>query len=216
MDLKVINNDNEKLSIFNGFGSLLITKSNSINLYEDKNIFSDNLLKDNINSDNLLKKKKSLIEISKNLTKIEYLEIFNIIQNNNCQYTRNSNGVFINLQNVSEEIIDKIFNFLSFIKHKKEDLLKQEEYLFNYKKNIIEPSIEKNQDNNFNEENKIYELSDSEDDNNNSNYLLFSSDDDENLENKISLKKKKVKYTGKKLKIIKSIKDNNDNNKIKK
>ena len=50
-----------------------------------------------------------------------------------------------------------------------------------------------------------------------SNYLTFSSDEDENLENKITLKKKKNKYTGKKAKMIKSIKnkDNNDLNKNK-
>jgi hypothetical protein len=179
----------------------------------------DNKDKIIINSNNeiLNKKKKSLIDISKNLTKIEYLEIYNIIQNNNCQYTKNSNGIFINLQNVSEEIIDKIFNFLNFIKHKKEDLMKQEEYIVNFKKNIIEPTVEKTQESNFNEKNKdkVYDLSESDDDNDNSNYLLFSSDDDDNIENKISLKKKRVKYTGKKLKIIKSIKDNNENNKNK-
>lgn len=162
----------------------------------------------------LIKKKKSLIDISKNLTKIEYLEIFNIIQSNNCQYTKNSNGIFINLHNVSEDVIDKIFNFLNFIKHKKEDLLIQEEYIVNFKKNIIEPTLEKTQESNFNN-NKVYELSESDDDNNNSNYLVFSSDDDENVENKISLKKKRVKYSGKKLKIIKSIKDNNEINKNK-
>ena len=49
-----------------------------------------------------------------------------------------------------------------------------------------------------------------------SNYLIFSSDEDEDLENKLSLKKKKIKYTGKKAKMIKSIKDGNDfKNKIK-
>jgi hypothetical protein len=190
--------------------------SNNIKYYSDIKSLNINSDIKALNNDILIKKKKLLIEISKNLTKIEYLEIFNIIQNNSCHYTRNSNGVFINLHNVSEEIIDKIFNFLNFIKHKKEDLQKQEEYLVNYKKNIMEPVIDKNQETKFNDNNNnTYELSDSEDENNNSNYLLFSSDDEDNLENKISLKKKRVKYTGKKLKIIKSIKDNNENNKNK-
>ena len=166
--------------------------------------------------ENLNKKKKNLIEISKNLTKIEYLEIFNIIQNNNCQYTRNSNGIFINLQNISEEIIDKIFDFLNFIKHKKEDLLVQEQYLVDVRKTIVEPVLDSTKDINLNETKIEYDLSDSDNDNNNSNYLLISSDDDDDLENKISLKKKRIKYTGKKLKIIKSIKDNNENNKVKK
>ena len=45
----------------------------------------------------------------------------------------------------------------------------------------------------------------------NNNYLVFSSDEDEDIENKISLKKKKIKYTGKKAKMIRSIKDGNEN-----
>jgi hypothetical protein len=89
-------------------------------------------------SDILNLKKKKLIEVSKNLTKIEYLEIFNIIQNDNCQYSENKNGIFINLSNVSENTIDKIFNFINFIKHKKEDLFKYEEYINIAKKNITD------------------------------------------------------------------------------
>ena len=46
-------------------------------------------------------------------------------------------------------------------------------------------------------------------------YLIFSSDEDEDLENKISLKKKKTKYSGKKAKMIKSIRDSSDINKFK-
>ena len=44
-------------------------------------------------------------------------------------------------------------------------------------------------------------------------YLCFSSDEDNDLENKLSLKKKKNKYTGKNAKLMKSIKDNGDKNK---
>jgi spore coat protein CotH len=46
-------------------------------------------------------------------------------------------------------------------------------------------------------------------------YLDFSSDEDEDIDNKLSLKKKKIKYTGKKAKMMKSIKDGNDPNKLK-
>ena len=172
------------------------------------------------NTDNIILKKKKLIEISKNLSKIEYYEIFNIIKQDNCQYSENKNGVFINLSNVSELTIDKIFNFINFIKHKREELIKHEEIINDAKKNIsemnksIEINIEKYS---IHCDNKT-ELSDSENEDNDaktSNYLIFSSDEDEDLENKLSLKKKKVKYTGKKAKMIKSIKDSNDINKTK-
>ena len=43
--------------------------------------------------------------------------------------------------------------------------------------------------------------------------MCFSSDEDNDLENKLSLKKKKNKYTGKNAKLMKSIKDNGDKNK---
>jgi hypothetical protein len=65
-------------------------------------------------NDNLSSKKKRLIEISKNLSQLEYLEIFNIIEEDNCQYSENKNGIFINLNNVNESTIDKIFNFIDY------------------------------------------------------------------------------------------------------
>jgi hypothetical protein len=181
-------------------------------------------------SDNLYSKKKKLIEISKNLSQLEYLEIFNIIEEDNCQYSENKNGIFINLNNVNEITIDKIFNFINFIKHKKEDLIKQEEVINNAKKNITdinknnEKNINTNTNINININNDLYDTKESYDDYdisenesviNSNNYLIFSSDEDDDIENKISLKKKKTKYSGKKAKMIKSIKDGNDINKLK-
>ena len=187
------------------------------NIKIEKNV--DNTIKSN---DNLILKKKKLIEISKNLTKIEYLEIFNIIQEDKCIYSENKNGIFINLSNVSENTIDKIFNFINFIKHKKEDLLKYEEYVTIAKKNIsdVQKSIINNNINTEKEynDNNNYEYSDSEDDDDKkiNEYLVFSSDEEDDLENKLSLKKKKIKYSGKKAKMIKSIKDSGNKNKNKK
>jgi hypothetical protein len=161
----------------------------------------------NKNNELLTKKKKYLIEISKNLTKIEYLEIFNIIQDDKCQYSENKNGIFINLQNVSENTIDKIFNFINFIKHKKEDLIKHEEYLNIARDNIIDKSIETiiEQSKDKDKDNINYDLSDSENDTKNNNYLVFSSDEDDNIENKSLLKNKN---NGKKFKMNK-FKNNN-------
>ena len=93
---------------------------------------NDSLVKNN--SDKVILKKKKLIEITKNLTKVEYLEIFNIIKSDNCQYSQNKNGVFVNLLNVSEKTIDKIFDFINFFKQKNEDLVKHEEIINNTKK----------------------------------------------------------------------------------
>jgi len=169
------------------------------------------------NANASIKKKKRLLELVKNLSNIEYNEIFNIIQENNCQYSGNNNGIFINLQNVNDEIIDKIFNFLEFIKKKKEELNEKDVVLENIKKDIQVNEIEHFDNNKINNTQKNETvLSDDDCDYEKINYdkyLCFSSDEDNDLENKLSLKKKKNKYTGKNAKLMKSIKDNGDKNK---
>ena len=169
------------------------------------------------NANASIKKKKKLLELVKNLSNIEYNEIFNIIQENNCQYSGNNNGIFINLQNVNDEIIDKIFNFLEFIKKKKEELNEKDVVLENIKKDIQVNEIEhfdNNKINNTQKNETILSDDDCDDEKiNYDKYLCFSSDEDNDLENKLSLKKKKNKYTGKNAKLMKSIKDNGDKNK---
>lgn len=178
-----------------------------------------NVPKLNISTESIYLKKKRLIEISKKLSKIEYFEIFNIIQDDKCPYSENKNGIFINLSNMTEATIDKIFDFINFIKHKKEDLLKHEELINDTKKNLTIP-INKNITENIINQNtqqykddiieNIEELDSEIDDNEYENYLEFSSDEDNDLENKLSLKKKKNKYSGNKAKMIKSIKSTGD------
>jgi hypothetical protein len=198
-------------------------EDSNINIKNKYNL-SENILNNNFEilniSENINLKKKKLIEISKNLTKLEYFEILNIIEEDKGQYSENKNGIFINLNNINENTIDKIFNFIDFIKHKKEDLLKHEEIINNAKKNISD--IDKNiiyndiyQKPEIVDKYNEYSDNESECSKNENKYLVFSSDEDEDVENKISLKKKKIKYSGKKAKMIKSIKDTNDNNKIK-
>lgn len=172
---------------------------------------------DKKNNDTLIQKKKKLLDIVHNLSKLEYMEIFQIFSEDGCQYSENSNGVFINLNNVSEPTIDKIYHFINFIKHKKEDLLIQEE-----KVNLVKETIKDNNEKeteylqnemniNMNVYNNYYDLdTDDESDMENNQYLNLSSDEEEDIENKISLKKKRTKYTGKKAKIIKSYRENNE------
>ena len=90
----------------------------------------------------------------------------------------------------------------------------------NAKKNIGNIKKEINNNNIINQKDNYidYNYYDYENlENNDDNNLFISSDEDEDIENKLCLKKKKVKYIGRKAKIIKSIKDNQDNkNKLKK
>ena len=130
-------------------------------------------------------------------------------------HSDNNNGVFINLTNIGEETIDKIFNFINFIKKKKKELSDKENYLENMKKDISEQESNKSNTEQYTTKNNVVyqELSDNEEEINFENYLCFSSDEEDDLENKLSLKKKKIKYSGKKAKLIKSIKENNEKNK---
>ena len=193
----------------------ILTNKNEV--LKDFDIQDNNDFNIEYNANASIKKKKKLLESVKNLSNIEYNEIFNIIQENNCQYSGNNNGIFINLQNVNDEIIDKIFNFLEFIKKKKEELNEKDVVLENIKKDIQVNEIEhfdNNKINNTQKNETILSDDDCDDEKiNYDKYLCFSSDEDNDLENKLSLKKKKNKYTGKNAKLMKSIKDNGDKNK---
>jgi len=180
-----------------------------------------NVLKNNVSNENIYFKKKKLIDLSKNLSKLEYLEIFNIIQEDKCPYSENKNGIFINLSNMNEITIDKIFDFINFIKHKREDLLKHEELINDTKKNLIIPLNKNIIENIYINQNdikddiveNIHNLEEEIEMNNYNGYLEFSSEEDDDLDNKLSLKKKKNKYSGNKAKMIKSIKSNNSDQK---
>ena len=190
---------------------------NKNEVLKDFDIQDNNDFNIEYNANASIKKKKKLLDSVKNLSNIEYNEIFNIIQENNCQYSGNNNGIFINLQNVSDEIIDKIFNFLEFIKKKKEELNEKDVVLENIKKDIQVNETEhfdNTKINNAPKNNTVLSDDDCDDEKiNYDKYLCFSSDEDNDLENKLSLKKKKNKYTGKNAKLMKSIKDNGDKNK---
>ena len=128
-------------------------------------------------------KKKKLIEMCVNLTNIEYNEILNIIQDDNCNYSSNSNGVFINLSNVEDITVEKIYNFLKFTKHKKEELKEKETYLEDFKKTIQKEDeillLNNNNDIINNDDKSIETLSDSNEQPNYNDFLCFSSDEEE-------------------------------------
>lgn len=163
----------------------------------NKEIIENNyILKEKESDDNeendknldLVLKKKKLIEMASKLTSIEYNEILNIIQNDNCSYSSNTNGVFINLTNVEINTINKIYSFLKFTKQKKEELKEKETYLESFKKKIEEEEISNNNNEiikkkDLEDSKSIDSLSDNEDNTNFNEYLCFSSDDEESKKN---------------------------------
>ena len=53
------------------------------------------------------------------LTDEQLVEIYKIIKINNIKHTINSNGVFIDLKLISDEIIIKIINLIKYLKNTK-------------------------------------------------------------------------------------------------
>lgn len=68
------------------------------------------------------KEKKELVEKIDSLLPIQQNEIFNIFQKYNINYSKNTNGVFINITNIDEDIVNEINNYINFIEHNQERL----------------------------------------------------------------------------------------------
>ena len=69
------------------------------------------------NDDKLfLIKRISNIKLKKHKKKY-YIQLFNIINKNNIKYTKNLNGIFFNLNNVDNNILVEIDNFLDNIEN---------------------------------------------------------------------------------------------------
>ena len=61
-----------------------------------------------------INKLKSLKEKIESLDKTEHHEILKIIKKYECKFTENNNGVFINMNKLTSNVIDEIESFLVF------------------------------------------------------------------------------------------------------
>ena len=64
-------------------------------------------------------------EITK-LNKLEHIEIFKILKNNNIIYTENVNGIFVNMKNLDINTLNDIIKFINYVKNKNIELLEKE------------------------------------------------------------------------------------------
>ena len=55
-------------------------------------------------------KKRKIIYENNQYVK-EYSDILQVLNTSNCKYTKNSNGVFLNLTTANKDVIDKIYPF---------------------------------------------------------------------------------------------------------
>ena len=81
-----------------------------------KNEFNDVIIENKNNSKYDYNKKMELVKKINKIKKKEYLiNIFKIITSENKDYTENTNGVFIFFHNLSDEIYEKIDNYVNYI-----------------------------------------------------------------------------------------------------
>lgn len=80
-------------------------------------------------------KKYILKEITK-LNKLEHIEIFKILKNNNIIYTENVNGIFVNMKNLDVNTLNDIIKFINYVKNKNIELLEKETILKKTKNEI--------------------------------------------------------------------------------
>lgn len=70
---------------------------------------------------------KRIESMIKTLSITQLEELFKIIQSENCQYTTNNNGVFLNLTWLEEGLLDKIELFINFCDASKKELERYED-----------------------------------------------------------------------------------------
>ena len=84
------------------------------------------------------------------MNKIHHVKFFEILKNNDIPFSENRNGIFFNMNNFNDDIIDQIDNYIQYIQTQ-EDNLKQTEKL----KNVLEKEFFK--DNKEKPETNIYQ-----------------------------------------------------------
>lgn len=85
---------------------------------------------------NIIKIKNNIILNIKKMNKSQYIEILKIIKDNDMKYTENMNGIYINLNLISDEILIRINEFIKYILSQNIELLKNEK-----KRNKIKSKI---------------------------------------------------------------------------
>lgn len=79
---------------------------------------------------------KRIENMIKTLSTAQYEELFKILQTNQCEYTVNNNGIFLNLSWINTRILDKIELFINFCTESKKELDRYEQICKNLNDNL--------------------------------------------------------------------------------
>lgn len=197
--------------------------NNLLNIINEKDITNDNIVnKKTINHSqdfisynkdvNIPSKKmehSQILELKtliNNLNKTQQIEVFKLIYASG-KYTENSNGIFINLTNISNEILLKIHELVSYFTNKNKYLIEEQEHRNMILENV---NIEKNKTNRITKKNKCNILENELNINNHlsdiENKIL---NEEFNIYNELLLSNKKPSYEGIEARIVKKCKELN-------
>lgn len=87
-------------------------------------------------NEKILSTKKYILKEITKLNKLEHIEIFKILKNNNIIYTENVNGIFVNMKNLDVNTLNDIIKFINYVKNKNIELLEKESILKKTKNEI--------------------------------------------------------------------------------
>ena len=79
------------------------------------------------------------------MDKIYQIDIFDIIKKNNIFYTENNNGIFINMKNITEEVLKEINEYINFFEKQKIQLDVVEDIKKEYKNKFFNSNSGKNE-----------------------------------------------------------------------
>ena len=73
--------------------------------------------------------KKNLVSQIEQLSSLEQIEIFKLIKDETKYYTENLNGIFINVNILSDNLLEKIENFVEYCNKQRIELDKKEHFI---------------------------------------------------------------------------------------
>lgn len=84
---------------------------------------------------------KRIVSAIQNLEPTEIMELFRLLHKCKCEYTRNNNGIFINLSWVSPDMLDRIEQYVAFCSKSHNEVLRYESICDVLNKNMIDNKV---------------------------------------------------------------------------
>lgn len=89
---------------------------------------------------------KRIVSAIQNLEQTEIMELFRLLHKCKCEYTRNNNGIFINLSWLSNEMLDQIEQYVAFCSKSHNEVRRYESICDILNKNINKQKTAHTQD----------------------------------------------------------------------